>query len=78
MASPGATLAFVLVLAFLAVRAAVGMPCRCGHCVLKVRVDLITKWWKRNFAQAYKELAYLRWCRQLTAGTGASGATSSS
>jgi len=41
-------------------------------------LDLITKWWKRNFAQAYKELANLRWCRQLRAGTGASAATSSS
>jgi len=41
-------------------------------------LDLITKWWKRNFAQAYKELANLRWCQQLRAGTGAPAATSSS
>ena len=41
-------------------------------------LDLVTKWWKKNFAQAYKELAALRWCRQLTGRTATPGASCSS
>jgi len=29
-------------------------------------LDLVTKWCKKNFTQAYKELAAVRWSRQLS------------
>ena len=44
----------------------------------RLSLDLITKWWKRNFAQAYKEWATLWWHRQRPRRTGAPGATCSS